>query len=106
MALLFFTSDWFGLFWLPFSRFPFQSFSSASRTKRIFSSIGARRFLTFLLGFASNLKTYYFLFLLITLFSCKENISDSKYRNEYYVLYQENGKTGKWQLIDYQAIRL
>jgi len=34
------------------------------------------------------------------LLSCKDNISDDRFRNENYVFYQENGKAGEWLKID------
>ena len=46
------------------------------------------------------MKIKYFLLLLITLTSCKDDISNEKFRNENYVFYQENGKAGKWQKIN------
>jgi antitoxin component YwqK of YwqJK toxin-antitoxin module len=47
-----------------------------------------------------KLKIKYFLFLLITLTSCKDDIFSKKFRNENYVFYQENGKAGKWLKIN------
>ncbi|WP_283637029.1 toxin-antitoxin system YwqK family antitoxin [Aquaticitalea lipolytica] len=41
-----------------------------------------------------------FVLILITLSSCKDDISNENFRNENYVFYQENGKAGKWQKIN------
>jgi len=39
--------------------------------------------------------------LLLTIFSsCSDDISNEKFRNENYVYYEENGKSGKWLKID------
>lgn len=46
------------------------------------------------------MKIKYFLFLLIILSSCKDDISNGKFRNENYVFYQEEGKVGEWQKIN------
>jgi antitoxin component YwqK of YwqJK toxin-antitoxin module len=46
------------------------------------------------------LKIKYFLLLLIILSSCKDDISNQKFRNENYVFYQEDGKAGEWQKIN------
>jgi antitoxin component YwqK of YwqJK toxin-antitoxin module len=46
------------------------------------------------------LKIKYLLLLFIIFSSCKDDVSDEKYRNENYVFYQEDGKTGKWQKIN------
>ncbi|WP_417859259.1 toxin-antitoxin system YwqK family antitoxin [Xanthomarina gelatinilytica] len=46
------------------------------------------------------MKKTYFLLLLIALTSCKDDISNEKFRNANYVYYQEDGKTGKWQKIN------
>lgn len=40
---------------------------------------------------------------LIILISCKDDISDEKFRNENYVFYQENGSNGKWLKIDLES---
>ena len=42
------------------------------------------------------MKNIFYLFLLICLSSCQDDISDKKFRNENYVFYQEDGKPGKW----------
>ena len=46
------------------------------------------------------MKIKYFLILFVIFNSCKDDISDEKYRNENYVFYQEDGKAGKWQKIN------
>lgn len=46
------------------------------------------------------MKIQYLLLLFIVFSSCKDDISNEKYRNENYVFYQENGKAGKWQKIN------
>uniref|UniRef100_UPI00404A946D toxin-antitoxin system YwqK family antitoxin n=2 Tax=Flavobacterium sp. TaxID=239 RepID=UPI00404A946D len=46
------------------------------------------------------MRIRYLLPLLIILSSCDDDISNSKFRNENYVFYQENGKAGVWQKID------
>lgn len=46
------------------------------------------------------MKIQYLLLLFIIFSSCKDDISNEKYRNENYVFYQEDGKTGKWQKIN------
>lgn len=46
------------------------------------------------------MKKIYFLFLLIIVSSCSEDISNAKYRNQNYVFYQEDGKVGEWQVIN------
>jgi antitoxin component YwqK of YwqJK toxin-antitoxin module len=46
------------------------------------------------------LKIKYFLLLLIILSSCKDDISNGKFRNENYVFYQENEKAGEWLKIN------
>lgn len=38
--------------------------------------------------------------LLIFSSSCREDITNAKYRNENYVFYKEEGKSGEWQLIN------
>lgn len=45
-----------------------------------------------------NIK--YFLLPLLILFSCKDDISNRKFRNENYVFYQEDGKAGEWLKIN------
>ncbi|GAA3592446.1 hypothetical protein Q4Q39_05605 [Flavivirga amylovorans] len=46
------------------------------------------------------MKIKYLLLLLVVLTSCKDDISNEKFRNENYVFYQENGKDGKWLKIN------
>jgi len=46
------------------------------------------------------LKIKIFFLLLIILTSCKDDISNKKFRNENYVFYQENGKAGEWLKIN------
>lgn len=46
------------------------------------------------------MKIKYLLLLLIILSSCKDDISNGKFRNENYVFYQENGKAGEWLKIN------
>lgn len=45
----------------------------------------------------------YLFILLIILSSCKDDISNKKFRNENYVFYQENGNNGKWLKIDFES---
>lgn len=44
-------------------------------------------------------KIRYFIFFSIFFISCKDDISDTKYRNENYVFYEEAGKVGEWLKI-------
>ena len=46
------------------------------------------------------MKTRYLLILFAIFSSCKDEISNEKYRNENYVFYQEDGKAGIWQKIN------
>lgn len=46
------------------------------------------------------MKIKYLLLLFVIFSSCEDDVSDEKYRNENYVFYQEDGKTGKWQKIN------
>ncbi len=46
------------------------------------------------------MKIKIFLLFLIILTSCKDNISNKKFRNNKYVFYQENGKAGEWLKIN------
>jgi antitoxin component YwqK of YwqJK toxin-antitoxin module len=46
------------------------------------------------------LKIQYLLLLFLIFSSCKDDVSDEKYRNENYVFYKEDGKAGKWQKIN------
>ncbi|TYA74241.1 toxin-antitoxin system YwqK family antitoxin [Seonamhaeicola marinus] len=46
------------------------------------------------------MKSICFLLLTVLLFSCKDDISNKRYRNENYVFYQENGKEGEWLKIN------
>ncbi|CAM1341949.1 toxin-antitoxin system YwqK family antitoxin [Tenacibaculum amylolyticum] len=46
------------------------------------------------------MKITYLIVLFVIFSSCKDDISDEKYRNENYVFYQEDGKTGRWQKIN------
>ena len=44
--------------------------------------------------------SFWYLFITIILFSCKDDITNKRYRNENYVFYQEDGKEGEWRKID------
>ncbi|WP_203256557.1 toxin-antitoxin system YwqK family antitoxin [Hyunsoonleella ulvae] len=46
------------------------------------------------------MKSICLLFLTAILFSCKDDISNERYRNENYVFYQEEGKAGEWRKIN------
>ncbi len=46
------------------------------------------------------LKSICLLFLTLILLSCKDSISNKRYRNESYVFYQEDGNNGKWLKIN------
>jgi antitoxin component YwqK of YwqJK toxin-antitoxin module len=46
------------------------------------------------------LKLYYLIFISILYISCKDDISNRKYRNQNYVFYEEEGKEGEWLKID------
>ncbi|AUC20608.1 hypothetical protein BTO15_00090 [Polaribacter sejongensis] len=46
------------------------------------------------------MKFRYLILFLITFSSCKDEISDKKFRNENHVFYKENGKAGEWLKIN------
>ena len=46
------------------------------------------------------MKINHLILLFVIFYSCKDDISNEKYRNENYVFYQEEGKAGEWQKIN------
>lgn len=46
------------------------------------------------------MKQLYYIFFLLILVSCNDNINDTKYRNSNYAFYKKNGYEGVWQKIE------